>query len=97
MVDRADNADVSGSFDYRDLGRCDPEWSQSVGFRPSVAQERCNGVDWDKRTNGLWSAESPDELASGPEFESVHLRRDRPRWGGVMRFEDAAVYGRSAQ
>ena len=34
---------------------------------------------------------SMSELRSRPEFESVHSGRDQPRWGGVMRFEDAAV------
>ena len=40
---------------------------------------------------------SMKEPRGGPEFESGHSGRDRPRWVSVMRFEDAAVDGRNAQ
>ena len=30
-------------------------------------------------------------------LKSMQSGRDRPRWGGVMRFEDAAVDGRNEQ
>ena len=50
-----------------------------------------------KHTIGPRAPEPQPEPRGGLEFELMQSGRDRPRWGGVMRFEDAAVDGRNAQ
>ena len=55
-----------------------------------------DSADGDKRTNGPWAPDPQREPLGGPELKSVHSGRDRPRWGGVLLFEDAAVDGRNA-
>src|SRR5271167_1585046 len=42
-------------------------------------------------TEPSWTPEPQHEPRGGPEFESAHSSRDRPRWGGALLFEDAAV------
>ena len=75
---------------------CGPRGGEGVAEN-SVPGIRPGPTLHDKHTIGRWAPGPQHEPRGGPESQSAHSSRDRPRRGRVLLFEDAAVDGRNAQ